>query len=130
MLQISSTVTKKLTIAGLRITPARRVLLTALSTSPTALSISDMIARSDIDQATVYRNITPLLQAGVIEEILLPNNQRRYSLQHEHHEHVICTSCQTIEHIACTAPTLPNTSSFPIIKAHKVVYYGLCKHCF
>ncbi len=128
-MQVSDTYVRKLTAAGLRVTPARREILAVLEAAPDALTISELTARTDVDQATVYRNLKPLLAAGVLEGVSVSPTETRYALTHHHHDHAICTACGAIEHIPCTNPALPRTKTFANIDHHAVTYYGTCVTC-
>ena len=115
--------------AGLRITPARKALLTTLAHSKGAMTLQSIAGHTDVDQATVYRNIEPLLQAGVLEAIKVNPKETRYALTHHHHDHAVCSGCGLIEAVQCAAPSAPRTTSFAHIDHHEVTYYGLCTTC-
>lgn len=120
---------QKLKTTGLRLTRAREAIVDSLKKSTEPISIADLTSTTDVDQATIYRNIPALIKAGVIESITVGPNDVRYSLTNHHHDHAICNECGKIEHIHCTAPKTPKISSFAKIDHHEVTYYGLCKNC-
>jgi Fur family ferric uptake transcriptional regulator len=117
---------------GLRLTTARQAILRTLASLPGPATITEIANQTDVDTATVYRNIVSLKAIGVIEEIALTGSASRFSLAHaHHHDHLVCTVCGMIAHIACTLPSapLPSHDTFAKISHHEVTYYGICRTC-
>ncbi len=132
MLQALETAYKKIQAHGLRLTDARKEILETVAKQKEPITIQDIAGRTDVDQATVYRNITTLTEIGVLEEITTAGHTPRYALAHDHHhDHLACQKCGLVVHIACTMPKapLPHHPQFASISYHEVTYYGLCNAC-
>jgi Fe2+ or Zn2+ uptake regulation protein len=122
----------KIQASGLRLTDARKEILETIAKHRAPITIQDIASCTDVDQATVYRNITTLTEVGVLEEINTAAHPTRYALGHgHHHDHLACTNCGLVVHIACTLPTapLPQHPQFAHIDHHEVTYYGICHAC-
>lgn len=123
---------ERIKAAGLRLTSARMEILKTLTKQKGPVTIQAIASTTDVDQATVYRNIIALTKAGVLEEVRTAGHPPRFALtEHHHHDHIACTSCGTVVHVACSlqATTLPHHPQFAKIDHHEVTYYGLCKNC-
>ncbi len=121
-----------LTHHGLRVTEARKTLINSLASFDAPASITEIAERTDIDTATVYRNIKTLFDIGVLETITLDDGTIKYALAHDHHhDHIVCTNCGTIVHIPCTAAHTHTIShpDFASISHHNITYFGLCTRC-
>ncbi len=132
MTQVHTAVYAKIQQHGLRLTDARKEIVDTLSSAGEPLTIQDIAGVTDVDQATVYRNITVLTSAGILEEINAAGHGARYALTPDHHhDHVACKKCGRIVHITCTLPhaPLPKHKQFASIDHHEVTYYGLCTTC-
>lgn len=116
---------------GYRITPARTAIVDTLCGNHTPQTIQEVASAVTVDEVTVYRTISLLLKESLIEEIPLQGGDTRYALGHGHHHHLVCTTCNYIEHLPCTFTKLPAPTSkqFARINHHEVTYYGTCKRC-
>lgn len=133
MTQVSPDVLHRIQASGLRLTDARRAIIATLTSLSLPATIQQIAEQTDVDTATVYRNVATLTAAGILEEINTTGSPARFALSHgHHHDHLACTACATIVHIPCTLPTaaLPTHRAFAQIDHHEVTYYGLCKKCF
>jgi len=132
MTQATTRAFTKIKESGLRLTSARKQLLTTLSTLTHPASITEIAEHTAIDTATTYRNIKTLQDIGLLETITLEDGSVRYALAHDHHhDHIVCTNCGTIVHIPCTLPhrTSITHPDFSTITHHSVTYFGLCSRC-
>jgi Fe2+ or Zn2+ uptake regulation protein len=86
---------------GQRYTDNRRQLVEVLSESPDPLTIPEiLLRRDDLAQSSVYRNLSVLERAGVVQKIVTTDEWARYELAEdltEHHHHLICSSCGAVE---------------------------------
>jgi Fur family ferric uptake transcriptional regulator len=117
---------------GLRLTRARQEIIRTLASLTKPATLQDICKQTNVDAATIYRNLAPLRSIGVIEEITTTGHPSRFALAHEHHhDHITCTTCGTLVHIPCTLPhaAFPSHSQFAKIDHHEVTYYGLCHRC-
>lgn len=49
-----------------------------------------------IGQITIYRTLKTLLEKNILEEIDLPDGNRKFELKKSHHDHLICEDCGAI----------------------------------
>jgi Fur family ferric uptake transcriptional regulator len=85
--------------------------------------------------ATVYRTLKHLTQCGLARELDFGDGRTQYEhdLGHQHHDHMICTSCGTyIEFLNPQIEELQEQISknhgFKIT-SHRMQLYGLCQKC-
>ena len=123
---------------GLKITPARVAVLEVFikHTEPVnAEFIIDQLKKKEMNQVTVYRNLTSLLEARIIKQVDLRQNSTYYELANNHHHHLVCTNCGTTEDfVVCgvediTKKVLNNSSKFSAIQQHSLELFGICKGC-
>jgi Fur family ferric uptake transcriptional regulator len=88
-----------------------------------------------IGTATIYRTLKLLCESGLCRELRLDDGTTRYEhlYGHEHHDHLICTSCGRImevmePEIEKLQERLAKTRGFQI-KSHKLEIYGICRRC-
>ncbi|HEX9804541.1 MAG TPA: transcriptional repressor [Candidatus Dojkabacteria bacterium] len=60
----------------------------------TALEVSKKL--SEIDQATVYRNINRFVIEGILKEIKLDRGISHYEIADDNHQHFVCDNCEKI----------------------------------
>jgi Fur family ferric uptake transcriptional regulator len=116
--------------AGYRITLPRRKIARALGTALTPKTAKDIAQRTHIkDASTVYRTLAELTKAGIVHTIT-EEGIAYFEVAHEHHDHVVCTSCGTMEHIPC-AISKPRalTRAGWHITSHEAVFKGVCATC-
>ncbi len=87
---------------GLRVTGQRLTLLRELARLRLPVShaeLTDRLATSGLDRATVYRNLLSLTKAGLLVRTQLGDNVWRFELprgaagEHGNHAHFVCTDC-------------------------------------
>ena len=57
---------------------------------------------SNIGFTTVYRTMKLLCEAGLANERHFDDGVTRYEIQHEHHDHLVCTKCGKIVEFECS----------------------------
>lgn len=88
-----------------------------------------------VSRATVYRTLAVLEQAGFVEGLDAGDGGRRFEhvLGHEHHDHMVCTSCGAI--VEFRDPVIEerqeaNARSHGFrIERHSLRLYGRCRRC-
>jgi len=129
---------KQFKIMGLKITPARLVILEAFSDKCHPLSAEDIykkIRKNEIDLVTVYRTLISFEKVGILRKVDLHKGSQFYEINKHHHHHVICNKCGFIEELdGCniekyTSKISSKLSNFNIIKDHSLEFFGLCKKC-
>ena len=125
---------------GLRDTPQRRQVLDILTTAAEIgsphLSPGDVLARlqaqgSSIDQATVYRSLSTLVELGVVHEVN-DGNGAAYGLAHHTHHHAVCTKCGSVSDLSDDVlgkdlHAVSEAAGFSAVSA--VTLHGICASC-
>lgn len=127
---------------GYKATPARLAILGifAKSKAPiTAESVFRELKRNkkkkDINEATVYRTLSSLEEGGILTKVDFRKESAFFELNKEHHHHITCLKCDTVEDFESTAiekalgGIVRNSSKFINIKEHSLELFGLCKSC-
>ena len=121
--------------SGLKITPARQIIFGAFLKSKKPLSVKELKSKlKNMDEVTIYRNIEQLASVGLISRVAISNERAYFERVHEHHHHIVCTICGTLEDIHdCIVPTealvLKKVKGFHKITSHSLEFFGVCKMC-
>jgi len=87
-----------------RYTPVRRSLVTTLADAGRPLSIPEILAANEsLPQSSAYRNVTALIEAGVVRRVTGVDDHGRFELAEElagHHHHLACSVCGKVEDVA------------------------------
>ena len=132
-------VMRRLEARNRQATVQRRVVLQALMDRRSYVTPRDLYAalqrdHPSIGQATVYRTLELLVEAGAAARFLQENNESKYIYcPPRHHHHLVCTRCGLVEDIeGCVIPalgaTLEKRTRFQI-NEHAVTFYGFCGDC-
>jgi len=125
---------------GLKMTGPRETVLEVflgIERHVTAEDLFEAVRKIDphIGQATVFRTIRLLADAGLAREACRDEGPRRYehALGHEHHDHLVCVSCGTIvefsdEHIEKAQAAIYEKYSFEAV-GHRFELFGRCPAC-
>lgn len=124
---------------GLRVTAPRIAVLGILADAEGPLSFTqvlDMLGDSDWDQATIYRNLVKLREAGVAPVVSRMDGIDRYALAGDHedshrHPHFLCEDCGRV---ACLKEELTAALSIDgrwaeSIRGAMVQLLGHCPEC-
>jgi Fur family ferric uptake transcriptional regulator len=127
---------------GYKITKARLAILTVFSKTKTPLTAEDVYRElvkeknnKDINEATVYRTLSLLEQAEILNKIDFRKESAYFELASGHHHHITCTKCETIEDFEskeiekALGGVIRNSSKFINIRDHSLELFGLCKEC-
>lgn len=123
---------------GLKSTPLREKLVEVLKKSKKPLSaeeITKKIRGVSFDQASLFRSLKKLTEAGLISQVNLGEGFARYEAAceaHDHHHHVRCTSCQAITVLPfCIPPRFEawlKKAGYTAIQ-HRLDFLALCPRC-
>ena len=123
---------------GLRVTRTRRALLEQLATTPTHLTADELTERvcaaaGRVHQATIYRSLDALEDAGLVEHVHLGHGRAVYHLVDDLHHHLVCESCGAVAQapdglLAGVARSLSETHGFEMRPYHFAVM-GRCRNC-
>ena len=123
--------------AGLKVTHPRTKILDILQSNPDMHLSADEIHNKLVDHnesiglATVYRVLTQLEVAGLIQKNQFSDNQSSYQIKKQHHDHLICTKCgKIIEFMNDDLETLQEKISDKYqfrLDSHVMTLFGVCK---
>ncbi len=126
---------------GFRVTPGRLALLALLEAAGTPLSVQDVSKKwqgtKSPDIATLYRSLTDLQVAGIVQRIDLGTGTAHfeYTPTRPHHHHIICNGCGAVEELEhCTLVGLEDqllitSRQFKSIYSHNLEFFGQCTRC-
>lgn len=120
--------------SGLKVTPQRAMILKELKKSG-HLSIEELYNSikpqyASISLATIYKNIDSLKDAGIIEEVYVPNGKNKYELKQVSHAHFFCNKCGLLVDIQIDKKQLMNLyKGNHSIDGFSVVFSGVCEAC-
>ena len=128
----------KLKEAGLKVKHSRCKILEIFQSSPdehyTADKLKDMLADSGetIGLATIYRVLTQLEMADLIQKNNFDDNQSAYEIKKSHHDHLICTKCgNIIEFVNSDLENLQERISKEYnfsLESHVMTLFGSCNN--
>jgi Fe2+ or Zn2+ uptake regulation protein len=125
-----------------RYTSMRRRLVDALAKSGRPLTVPEILDRAPgIPQSSAYRNVTALIDAGVVRRVATANDHWRVELAEEisgHHHHLVCGGCGRVEDVP-SLPTLERAlgetarlvaarTGF-VVNEHRLDLVGTCATC-
>ena len=128
--------------SGYKITPQRQEILNALinSNNNTPLRAEDIyqkviIRYSNVSVDTIYRNLSILLELGIIRKLNFRDSKSQYYELNlvDHHHYLICLKCGVTEAIDCPLKLvdqekIEKEKNFDI-KKHNLELYGYCALC-
>jgi Fur family ferric uptake transcriptional regulator len=125
---------------GMRWTQEREQLLQLIYKLHGHFSVEDLYGHAqdnglNISKATIYRNVSLLEKCNLVDKITTHQGEVVYehSLDHEHHDHLICTKCRKLiefqnRDIERLQIEIAQEHQFQI-KHHSLNIYGLCTNC-
>jgi Fe2+ or Zn2+ uptake regulation protein len=121
---------------GFRVTKTRQLILTVLEQLSAPVSEHELRLKmgTTVNKTTVYRELEFLKQQRFITELDFGEGKKRYELGSRHHHHVICTNCNTVEHVdipndlKSIEQNLSRKNKFKI-SGHALEFFGLCQNC-
>lgn len=141
MLNKGETLIGELQYEGCRMTPLRRAMIEIFYTYRHPLSSEDLQEilkkrRMTPHKVSLYRELQFLEEWRVIIPVNLDDGRLRYELKgREHHHHVVCTKCRTVQDVPLDETELlkekkniEKKTQFTIIK-HSLEFFGLCAKC-
>lgn len=142
MQDLDRTAADRLRAAGQRYTRSRRGLVELLATSEHPMTIPEILQRDPaLPQSSVYRNLTVLEDAGLVQRITTSDEWTRFELAEdltEHHHHQICLLCGQVRDFVL--PTrlersidegLAQVAALNdfILQHHRLDLVGVCASC-
>jgi Fe2+ or Zn2+ uptake regulation protein len=140
--ELDRTAAARLHDAGQRYTSSRAALVELLAGSNRPLTIPEILdARRGMPQSSVYRNLTVLEEAGLVQRVASSDEWARFELAEdltEHHHHQICTSCGQVRDVTlppgversldASLSKLAAANGFTL-QHHRLDLVGLCEDC-
>ena len=130
---------ERLTVAGVRPTPQRLLVLETLAAEPHDATAQEIHARlwegrNRVGLATVYRALRALKERGVVDELSHRTGESCYRLcAPGHHHHLVCERCHRVEELeGCEVDTWVTRASRAKgfrAASHTVEVFGLCADC-
>lgn len=124
----------------LKLTNQRQQILSHFIKANKHLSVEDLyniIKKEDssIGQATVFRTLKLLCEAGVAKQTDLGDKKIRYEIKygHQHHDHLVCVKCGRF--IEAVDPEIERLQiklckKFGFVpQRHKMEIFGFCRKC-
>ena len=120
----------------MKMTPQRVAVLDFLDGNETHPSAEDIYSsvkkmHPSMSLATVYNTLEIMKREGMLQELSIDTERKRYDPNIRHHHHIICRSCSKVADIHdqfdLTVPE-ENNCGFSIRSSH-IEFYGLCPEC-
>lgn len=119
----------------MNVTPERFEILDIILKFEGHFKIDDVLTASgnSVSQATLYRTIKTIEDAGIIKSIRFQQDEKVYEVSQQHHDHMICTVCgDIIEFYDKDLEELQNAicerHGFTP-KNHIMKIFGVCEKC-
>ena len=125
-----------------RYTAVRRNIVERLFRSERPLTVPQIAASAkSVPLSSAYRNITVLLEAGVVRKVAGTGDHDRFELAEEisgHHHHLVCEKCGTVDDVPSStrlervldeAARLAAEEQGYQVTSHRFDLIGLCWHC-
>jgi len=140
--ELDRTAATRLRDVGQRYTSNRAALVEVLAASSHPLTIPEILeARRGMPQSSVYRNLTVLEEAGLVQRVASSDDWARFELAEdltEHHHHQICTSCGQVRDVTLP-PAVERSLDASLgrvaaangfkLQHHRLDLVGLCGDC-
>lgn len=127
-----------LRVAGLRATPQRLSVLEALRQRPDAVTAQDLHAElrqagESVGLTTVYRTLTALVEAGLLDVLTRDGEQAFRRCGEVHHHHLICETCNRVEELPADeverwVSKAAKRHGFAVT-GHRADIFGICAAC-
>jgi Fe2+ or Zn2+ uptake regulation protein len=118
---------------NLKVTPQRLQILSLIREFG-HLDIDELYAKITmgypyISLATIYKNISTMVENGILNEIKIGGAKTKYELSTNSHAHFICTECKKIEDLDINVNCLLDSFDKGSAASVNVLIYGTCNAC-
>jgi Fur family peroxide stress response transcriptional regulator len=126
---------------NLRVTPQRLMVLKALSSNRTHLSVEDIQKAlgkefGTVSRASVYNILKSLVKARLVRELNIASDMSLYEYIHDTHLHFVCDDCRKVHdiHDFKLPQSSVSTAALPLkwrkyAREIEIVVRGVCKSC-
>lgn len=112
------------------------MVLRALSWSRAPVSFPELVGRlaSELDRATVYRNLVSLTEAGILVRSQLGDGVSRYELPegdeatHDRHPHLVCVDCGDVSCLPANAVSIRGEAAARVTEVQLRGHCAACSH--
>ena len=127
---------KKFRDIGFKLTPQRIAVLEYLENNkehPSAETVYNNVSKTfpTMSFATVYNNLAALRNRGLLLELTIDADKRRYDPNTKPHNHLICTKCKKIIdiHMEYMLQVPEHLRGDFEITGNHIEFYGVCPGC-
>ncbi len=139
---VHEAVSLRLATVDQRYTHLRRVLVETLAAAARPLTIPEILASApELPQSSAYRNMTALIDVGVVRRVVGADDHGRFELAEElsgHHHHFVCATCGKVEDVHPSpkleralgeaARAVAEEQGYQVTE-HELDLLGLCPEC-
>jgi Fur family ferric uptake transcriptional regulator len=139
---IHDAVGRRLARLDQRYTYLRKLLVTTLAEAGRPLSIPEILTGApELPQSSAYRNLTALIEVGVVRRVSGTDDHGRFELAEElsgHHHHLVCAACGKVEDVhpspdleralGDAARAVAGEQDYEVTE-HRLDLLGLCPDC-
>ncbi len=139
---VHDVVERRLAEADQRYTAGRRALVDVLARAGRPLTVPEIVAANEeLAQSSAYRNVTSLVELGVLRRLRGPEDHDRFELAEalsHHHHHLVCVECGRVEDVELSldleqtlreaARVVGATHGFGVVE-HRLDVLGRCRTC-
>lgn len=140
--QLHETAAERLRTLGQQYTSTRRAIIEVLRKAPDPVTIPEIMkAKPSLALSSVYRTLSVLEQAEIVNRLVTSREFARYELAEDltgHHHHLICTGCgkvkdftlsNKLERTASKSFEEIATEAGFVMHGHRLDVVGLCADC-
>lgn len=121
---------------GFKLTPQRLAILDFLegnTSHPSAEDIDSALSEKfpTMSLATVYNTLETLRQRGLVQELSIDPDKKRFDPNVDPHNHLICVECRRVVDVKENFELSlgrQDRAGFEVI-GHHVEFYGICPEC-
>lgn len=123
---------------GLRVTNQRVSVLDTLADRDDAVTAQDLYLEfrrqgEGIGLSTVYRTLTSLVDAGLLDTFQRGGEQAFRACSPRHHHHLVCSTCNQVTELEAGlveewVGKVAETYDFEVV-SHRADIYGICARC-
>ncbi len=125
-----------------RYTNLRRVLVETLAAAGRPVTVPEiLLSAPELPQSSAYRNMTALIEAGIVRRVAGADDHGRFELAEElsgHHHHLVCATCGKVEDVHPSpkleralgeaARAVAEEQGYKVTE-HQLDLLGLCPEC-
>ncbi|MGC8790860.1 MAG: Fur family transcriptional regulator [Desulfurella sp.] len=79
--------------------------------------------------ATIYKNISVMVENGILNEIKIAQQKTKYELLADFHAHFICTNCKKIKDLDIDISCILKGFDQASVQSVQLQIYGICNAC-